>query len=191
MTDSSPWWHATSVFDTPRTARFRSGGTSERQSSVAIQRRGSNRHPAGGLVGEGGSQLRMRRLCESAPIGPAGGRGGGEQSVSVRMGGGLKQGRGIADFCDAAQVHDGDAIGDVPHDGEVVGDEKNGDAKPALDIHGSNRIRVTGLNLQSLQSDRLYLTSPRISARPEYLLERAVLRRRGPPSDPLKCDVYA
>ena len=44
-------------------------------------------------------------------------------------------GVGGSDFHDAAEVHDGDASGDVADDGEVVGDEEVADAGFALEVH--------------------------------------------------------
>jgi len=59
---------------------------------------------------------------------------GGEQSNSVWMFGILVElGRG-GDFDDAAEVHDGDAVGKVLDDGEIVSDEEIGEAEVALEV---------------------------------------------------------
>ena len=41
----------------------------------------------------------------------------------------------MRDLDDAAEIHDGDAVGDVAHHGEIVGDEDVGEPQPLLQLH--------------------------------------------------------
>ena len=60
--------------------------------------------------------------------------GGGEQSPGVGVLGVAVKRVAVGEFDDAAQVHDGDAVAEVFDDGEVVGDEKVGEAEFVLEV---------------------------------------------------------
>ena len=47
-------------------------------------------------------------------------RNGGKQGLGIWVGGAVDAGLGGADFDDLAEVHDGDAMGDVGDDADVV-----------------------------------------------------------------------
>ena len=50
------------------------------------------------------------------------------------MGGRVEQPLGLAELDDAAEIHDGDAVRDVAHHAQVVGDEQDGQAEPLLQL---------------------------------------------------------
>jgi transposase len=104
-----------------------------RHSSVAIQQRGLKRQPLGGLTGEDGSPLRMRRR----PSFPRSARVCGrcrQESLCVRMRWCFVAGLGVADFGNSAEVHHCHPIGDMSNDREVMGNEEDRDAEPRLKV---------------------------------------------------------
>ena len=68
-------------------------------------------------------------------VGGVGDGDGAEEGAGVGVERASGDGFGGPDFHDAAEVHDGDAGGDVADDGEVVGDEEVADAGFALEVH--------------------------------------------------------
>ena len=116
-------------------ASSRRSGSSLAQSSWAFQQRVRKRQPEGGSMGLGTSPVsRMRvRWAACAAVGVGDGDGG-EQGEGVGVQGVEVEVVAGADFDDFAEVHDGDAVGDVPHDGQVVGDEQVGEVEFALQV---------------------------------------------------------
>ena len=61
-------------------------------------------------------------------------QGRAEQELGVRVGRGLIERVGRADLTDLAEVHDRDAVTDVLHDREVVGDEEQRESVLGLQV---------------------------------------------------------
>ena len=59
---------------------------------------------------------------------------GGQKGVGVGVTRAAVDGVAVADLDDLAEVHDRDALREVPHDGQVVGDEEERDAQLLLDL---------------------------------------------------------
>ena len=59
---------------------------------------------------------------------------GGEEILGVGVGGGGEEGVGRAVFDDGTLAHDGDVVGDVADDGEVVRDEDHGEIQIAREV---------------------------------------------------------
>lgn len=59
---------------------------------------------------------------------------GAEQGLGVGVAGVAVNGVGVGKLDDAAGVHDGDAIGNIFDDGEIVGDENVGEAELLLEV---------------------------------------------------------
>jgi hypothetical protein len=70
---------------------------------------------------------------------------GGEQAAGVGVRGALEEVGGRAGFDDSSGIHDGDAVADAAHHGEVVGDEEHGqrEALAQLGEQGEN-LRLHG-----------------------------------------------
>ena len=58
-----------------------------------------------------------------------------QQPVRVRQPGGAKQGACRGSLHDAAGVHDGDVVGDLEQEREVVGDEERRETEPVAQGH--------------------------------------------------------
>ena len=105
-----------------------SAGRSTRQRSIACGQRRCRWQPGGGLIGLGTSPCRMvRSRC-------ARGRGTGiadEQRLRVGVARVREQLIGRRGLDDAAEIHHGDAVGDVLHHREIVRDEDVGEARAA------------------------------------------------------------
>lgn len=69
---------------------------------------------------------------------------GGEQGLGVGVGGGCVQRFRVGELDDLAEVHDGDAVGDVPYDAEVVGDEDV--REPELVLEVGEEVEHLGLD---------------------------------------------
>ena len=114
-------------------ANSRVGGTAFLHSSVASGQRGWKTQPLGGLSGLGSSPLMMERGRVRSITGSGIGRGG-QQRLRVGM---LRIGEQLVGrriFDDAAEIHDRDLARDVPHDGQIVGDEQIGEAELLLQL---------------------------------------------------------
>lgn len=59
---------------------------------------------------------------------------GGEEVLGVGVGGGGEEGVGGTVFDDGALAHDGDVVGDVTDDGEVVRDEDHGEVQIVREV---------------------------------------------------------
>ncbi len=59
----------------------------------------------------------------------------------------------VGDLDNAAEVHDGDTVGDVAHHRQVVGDKNVSEAKPLLQLH--KQIDDLGLDRNVEGGDRL------------------------------------
>ena len=109
-----------------------STGSSVEQIACALGHRVWKRQPDGGLIGDGTSPLRMIRsrvaLCPGRP------RDGRQQRVRVRVTRRAVQVLDLGHLDDLAEVHHRDAVADVLHDREVVGDEEVGQAELALEV---------------------------------------------------------
>ena len=88
---------------------------------------------SGGSTGLGTSPVSTtgRRLSSAAGSGMGTAR---EQRLRVGVHGLAVERRVLGELDDASQVHDGHAVGDVAHDGEVVGDEQVGEPELALQL---------------------------------------------------------
>src|SRR5262249_36212328 len=94
-----------------------------------------------------------------------GDRDGGQERLGIGM-----QRRPVelvpaGDLDDTAEIHDGDAVRDMPHDGEIVSDEDVGESQPllqldeqvdnlSLDRHGERRDRLVADDEARLESER-------------------------------------
>ena len=63
----------------------------------------------------------------------------GEEGSCVGVGGGGEDAVHVALFDDLAGVHDGDAVGDLGDDAEVVGDEEHGHAVAGFEVGRGGR----------------------------------------------------
>ena len=80
-------------------------------------------------------------------------RDGGKQGFGVRMQWRGEQRIARRDLHNASEIHDGDAMADVLHDGEIVRDEKVGNAEFLLQVdHQVDHLR---LNRHIERRDRL------------------------------------
>lgn len=59
---------------------------------------------------------------------------GGQQGFGVGVCGRAEDVGGVADLDDTAEVHDGDVVGDVADNAEVVADEEVGEAESVLQV---------------------------------------------------------
>ena len=120
----------------------RAGGSSTSQIAPTLRgQRVWKRQPGPGSTGLGtGPSSRILR-CSARGVGDGDGR---EQRLRVGVIGRVEQLGGGARLADLAHVHDGDAVGEVAHDREVVGDEEERGAGPALEIN--EKIQDGGLH---------------------------------------------
>ena len=81
-----------------------------------------------------------------------GGWNGAEQRFRVGVRGVLEDFFDGADFDDASEVHDGDLVGDVADDGEIVADEEVGEAEFFLEIF--EQVEYLGLDGYVERGDR-------------------------------------
>ena len=107
-----------------------SSGTSVRERSSANGQRVWNRQPGGGLRGLGispGGSSRRGRAADGgrAPRRPTG-------ALRVRVGGRVEDPLRRPDLGELAEVHDGEPVGDVVDDVEVVCDDEVGEPEPLL-----------------------------------------------------------
>ena len=122
------------------------------QISWAFQHRVRKRQPEGGDCGLGTSP--SRTMCLRARSGSGVGDGHGrEERLRVGVGRPLVDVRAVADLDDLAQVHDGDPVRDVPHHGQVVRNEEEGDAELVLQV--VEQVDDAGLNRHVEGGDRL------------------------------------
>ena len=116
-------------------------GASFRQTSIASGQRGWKWQPAGGASGLGISP------AHRAGLEPPPGVGLGDR-VDQRAGVRVLRPRqhlvGRAGLDDPPEVHDGDAVGDVLDDRQVVGDEHERDAELALEV--ADEVQDLGLH---------------------------------------------
>ena len=105
--------HGSSVAQIVRSGRCR-GPTGQR---------GWKRHPVGGIVGVGRFALDRPSIRAEALIDRAG--HGVEEDLGERVLGRGEHVVGAADLDDLAEVHHGDDVADVAHDGDVVADEQH------------------------------------------------------------------
>ena len=103
------------------------------QMSMAWWQRVRNVQPDGWVQGVGDVALEDDAVAGSLD-GGVGDGDGGEQRFGVGVGGVGVDGFGGAFFDDAAEVHDGGAVGEPADDGQVVGDEQVGDAEVLAEL---------------------------------------------------------
>ena len=118
---------------TRRRRTGRSTGLSTLQRSWAIGQREWKGQPAGGSSGLGSSPCSTRALAGAGGLG-IGDRRRGQQGLGVGM---LRIAPDLiaaADLDQGAEIHDGDAVGDVLDHRQVVADEEVGDAELALEV---------------------------------------------------------
>src|SRR5215217_1141493 len=95
---------------------------------------------AGVEVAAGGRVDRARDVAaEDDPLAAlldhrVGNRHGGQESLGIGVERFLVEGDAVRHLDDLAEVHDGDAVGDVLDDGEVVGDEEVGQTELLLEV---------------------------------------------------------
>jgi hypothetical protein len=80
-------------------------------------------------------------------------RHGRQQGLCVGVGGSFEDRLGAAQFDDPPEVHHGDPVGDVPYDGQVVGDEEIAQPEPGLEF--VQQIEHAGLDGDVQRRDRL------------------------------------
>ena len=120
--------------------------------SWAIQHRVRNRQPDGGSIGLGYVAEQLDPLAGPLPVG-IGNRDRREQRLGVWV-----RRRAVdlvprADLDDLAEIHHGDAIGDVADDGQVVGDEQVGE--PELVLQLIEQVDDAGLDAHVERRHRL------------------------------------
>ena len=108
-------------------------GASVAQMSWAFQQRVRNRQPDGGLAGLGTSPGEQDPVLQAAQVRLVQ-RHRREQGLRVRVRRRAVDVEVGALLHHAAEVHHRDAVGDVPHDRQVVGDEQVGQAEVVLQV---------------------------------------------------------
>ena len=93
------------------------------------------------MAGLGTSPVSTVRLLPHTRVRLGNGR---EQGAGIRVLGIAAEGAAVRDFHDATEVHDRDAVGDMLDDAQVVRDEEEGKAEPALKV--LKKIDDLGLN---------------------------------------------
>ena len=125
-------------------------GASSRQTSIASGQRGWKWQPAGGASGLGISPRTAPAASRRR------GSGWGIASSSVRVYGCCGRDEHLvrrAGLDDPPEVHDGDAVGDVLDDRQVVGDEDQRHAELALEV--ADEVQDLGLDEHVERRDRL------------------------------------
>ena len=130
----------------------RSGGSSSAQISCAYGQRVRKRQPEGGVIADGSSPL------TAAPRPGAGEHRVGhrdrlDQPAGVRMDRLGVDRLGGTDLDELAQVHDGDRVGEVPDDGEVVRDDDVGE--PVRRLQRLHQVEDLRLDRDVERRDRL------------------------------------
>ena len=123
---SAARWHATRR----PSGMGSSGGSTARQRSCTKGQRDAKRHPSGTASG-------ARQVSGQSGGGDGASgwdRGMAEKARRIGMRRACEQRVGIGDLDDASEIHHGDAVGDVPHDREIVRDEQVGQFQLALQI---------------------------------------------------------
>ena len=113
-----------------------------RRSYVAAAETGGQIYVAGGMTGETGRPLATFQRYDprsdswttlpQLPEPVRAGKGAALDGSIYVVGGTTTGGRGGRDLDDPAEVHDGDPVGDVTDDREVVGDEEVGEVELVL-----------------------------------------------------------
>ena len=96
---------------------------------------------------------RRRRLPGRDSTGPRIHPRGRQQRPRVGVAGRSEELIAAARLHDAPGIHDRDAVADVAHDGQVVGDEEVGDAEVALEVH--EQVEDLALHGDVERGDRL------------------------------------
>ena len=125
-------------------------GISVRQMPDARGQRGWKGQPGGGAKGLGTSPAGSRRAVPTVGIGA---RDGIKQHARIGMTGVAKERSRGSRLDDAAEIHDGDMIADVPHDPQVVRDEEIG--KTAFRLNVLQQVDDLRLDRDVERGDRL------------------------------------
>ena len=131
-------------------------------------------------IGAAGMEAAARRRIErarhlalqhdAAALGPRlGHRDRRQQRAAVGVARRGEQRLGVRGLDDAAEIHHGDAVGDVLHHGEIVRDEDVGEAEPVLQV---------AQQIEDLRADRDVERRDRLVADDELRLDRERARDR-------------